>query len=584
MGLAQHLGEGNLPKALFHLERSQNLFEKAFGLNPAGDAAVGYRRILFELIYVHGEMDHHEEKIAYVELMSKRLNFDVTPLAAWPLLKLKRFDEARRAARAAVDRAGPEDSTWRAVGLTALCAIESEMRERFKAYDACMAAADTAMKDQLEGGVALSNAAASAMEIFKFDEAERLYNEAARRPVEGTINPWARLLHLYLRQGRFAEAVGALREMKAYRLSRPAYFDQQDQADAEIAGAAVLIIAGRTEDALRISSRTVARPDRQGTSSAAFEQNEAGNWIVDRAIRLDAARRLEEEASWSPFSEAVKLRARAAKLRVEAWIEAKKVAGVLADRERLTTTLRPECPGSLEVPSWLDAEVIGIVGSGVARAAIKEARIEEVLPPENSEPVFKAFEAEAALLAGDDREALEAAVSVVERLAPTEALAKARAAAIGAEAAVRLGRAEEATALFEVVLRNDPGLIRRLGLTLPVSVTTDGSPAAVEAASMIGRSPRFDVASWGFRLELGQEAVRLTNKDGSELLAVEVPPGNTSGTEQIARRIARTAHFELFVPNVDVTQADIHSLDGGLTGGGSAAERARNILQDLLGP
>jgi hypothetical protein len=36
------------------------------------------------------------------------------------------------------------------------------------------------------------------------------------------------------------------------------------------------------------------------------------------------------------------------------------------------------------------------------------------------------------------------------------------------------------------------------------------------------------------------------------------------------------------VPNVDVTQADIRSLDGGLTGGGSAAERTKNVLQEML--
>ena len=586
MGVAQHLGEGNLPKALFHLQRAEQLFVEAHGEIPAMGTSPWnvYHRTLLELVYVHGEMDHHEEKIRYVDAIESRLGLDYRALKAWPLLKLKRFEEARLLAREAIDRSTEEDRYRRDIGLTALCAIESEMRHRDEAYQACKAAAAPVLKGSNEGGVALTNAGAASMEVFRFDEAERLYTEATRRDVEGTINPWGRLLHLYLRQGRFAEAVSAWREMQKYRMRRPPYFDQQDQADADLAGAAVLIISGRTQDALRITERTVNRPDRQGTSSADFEQNETGNLVLDRMVRLDVARRLEEEASWSKLGEALKLRAKAVKLRLEAWANGRRAATVLSDRERLVTTLRPECPGSIELPSWLDGEVIAIVGAGVSMAAVEAARKDETLPAEKAEPIFRAFEAEAHLLEGDHARALEDAWFVVEQLPQGEVLLRARAAAIGARAAAELGQPERALGLYQRVLSADPGLFRRLGHTLPIQLSPAGdSPAIARAIEHLGDSPLFASTDWGFKLVVGEDALVLLSADGSELARARVPAGGPQrDDEALARRIAKTAHQDLLVPNVDVTQADIHSLDGGLTGGGRANERTKSILEEVL--
>lgn len=584
MGAAQHLGEGNLPKSLFHLERADALLTAQEGRFPAPNSQ-GWsvlRRILLELVYVHGEMDHHEDKVRFVDQVQERLGLDFSALKAWPLMKLKRWEEARVIARQSIE--GSEDhSYWRSVGLTALCAIESELRNRQAAYDACLAAAQPVMRDPHDGGVALSNAASASVEMFKFDEAERLWLESAKRDIEGTINPWGRLTHLYLREGRMAEALSALREMRTYRMARPAYFDQQDQADAELTGAALLLIAGRTEDAHRITSRVAERPDRQGTSSAAFEQNQGGNFIFDRVTKLDVARRLEERAGSAPWREALALRAKAAKLRLDAWALGRRAATILADPERLVTTLRPECPGSLEMPAWLDADVIEIVGPGVALAAIAEARKEETLPEHLAEPVFAALEAEAYLQQGDDARALARAEIGVKGLLPAEALLRARAGAVGAEAARRMGRYAEAVALLGPVLTIDPGVIRRLGHVLPVElVAVEDTPAVREAKAALESSPLFEVGTSGYRLELSEASVALMLPDGSEITRVAVKKAGPRDDEAVARRIARSAHEDLLVPQVDVTQSDIRSLDGGLGGGGRASERAKSVLEEVL--
>lgn len=583
MGAVQHLGEGNLPKALFHLERAERLFIEDHGVRPDREMSPWevYRRILLELVYVNGEMDRHEEKIDYVEAMMQRLDIDYGPLKAWPLMKLKRFEEARAVAKAAI----ANDHSWyQAVGLTALCAVESEQRNRFEAYEACQAAAGPVMAKQGDGAVELSNAAASAEEVFRFDEAERLYLESARRPPAGSVNPWGRLVRLYVRQGRFTEALSAWRQMRKYRATRPGpYFDQQDQSEADLLGVEVMLMAGRIEEAERVTARTVQRPDRQGTSSADATQNEAGAAIVDRVAKLTAARALEEEASLSSWTTAMKLRARALKLRFDAWTIGRRASELLSNRERLTTTMRPECPGSVEGPAWLDFEVTDLVGPGVVLATLPLARSEEVLPPEQAEMVFGIYEAEAQWRAGRSRAALETADETLALLPQYEVMFRARVAAVGADAAERLGRYDDAARLYRQVVMTDPGILRRLGLELPVRFSRmSDSPEVVRAVAMLRGSPRLHEVEWGFDLRVSETEVQLLEPDGSLLTGARVKPGRADSTEASARRIARTVHRDLLVPEVDLTQSDIRSLDGGVGSGGKASERIDGVLKDVL--
>lgn len=588
MGYAQHFGEANLPKALFHLEAAERGFVRAWGIEPDKEASPwqAYYRILLELLYVHGEMDHHEAKILYVDRLRERLGISYEARKAWPLLKLKRFDEARRIAKKAAES---EDEWERAVGLTGLCAVESELRNREAAYEACKDAARRVMRTDSDGAVELSNAAAAAEEMFAFDEAERLYLQATQRQPEGSVNPWGRLVRLYLRQGRLAEALSAWRQMRTYRAGRVgAHMDQQDQAEADLIGAAVMLVAGRGEDAERITRRTVSRPDRQGTSSAASDQNEAGADIMDRVAKQTAARSLEARASIVGWGESLKLHARAWELRYEAWQSGRRAADVLANEERLLSTLRPECPGSIELPSWLDAEVIDLVGPGVALAALKTSRRQETLPEALSEPVFLGFEAEAYWRRGDMERALTLAQEVLRLLPASEALHRARAAAVGAAAAAELGQQSQARALYQVVIAQDPAVIRRLGLRLPVRLVGLGNAQVVaDALDLLEGSPAFDIVDWGLVLQVGLQEVRLVTPDGSVVSSLEVPPrpkGKDAPDLSEAQWLANSVHEGLLAPNLDITQSDVRSLDGSLGTGGKASQRVQDILDEVQAP
>jgi hypothetical protein len=135
--------------------------------------------------------------------------------------------------------------------------------------------------------------------------------------------------------------------------------------------------------------------------------------------------------------------------------------------------------------------------------------------------------------------------------------------------------------MLELVLSNDPGLIRRLGHTLPVEIVPlENTPAVAAAIDHLEGSPLFEIG-WGFQLLVGEHEVVLALSDGSELFRGRVGAGPRD-SESLGRRIAKAAHEELFIPNVDITQADVRSLDGGLGGGGRAAERTRSVLDEVL--
>lgn len=582
MGVAQHLGEANLAKARFHLQRSQELFEARYGTAPdpmATETAV-YRAALVELVYVFGEMDQHAEKIATVDLLRQRLEVDYSPLKAWPLMKLGRFDEAVRLAEEA---SGSPIPFFQAVGRTALCAVESERRRRDAAYAACMAAADPWLDDPSEGAIELTNAGAAAEEMGRFDEAEQLYMMAVARKPEGSANPYGRLTNLYVRQGRFVEALSSWRAMRDYRARRPgAHLDQQDEAEATMLGATLLMMGGRVEEAAKITRRVVERPDRKGTSSAAAEQAFAGVALVDHVVQTAAAERLAERASYAPWSEWPGLSAQATWHRLRAWRSGRKVLQVLADPERLTTSLRPELPGSIEGPTWMDPWIVPLVGSGVARSVIADGRTEETLPLEIAGPIFDVLEATAWAEAGVWRRAGPAAERAFAGLGVQETLLKVRAALIAAQAAEASGDRGRAVARWHWALRTEPGMVRRMGLSVPVDVQVADPGLSGMARQLLG-SPRFRSATWGLRLVLSPDEAVLLDPDGTQVRRVQLEPLEAEegapppGPDAQARARLDQIHAGLFTPVLDLTQGDLRSLDG-VMGSGADADRMMDLL------
>ncbi|MEM6369418.1 MAG: hypothetical protein AAF851_14060 [Myxococcota bacterium] len=571
MGMSLHLGEGNLPKARYHLQRAEALFTERHGRLPGPELQPLLRLILLERIHVHGEMDDHDGKIRAVDELRDRTGIDYAPLKAWPLMKLERFEEARAVARAGIES---ERDFLQSVGRTALCAIESEQRNREAAYAACRASALPWEHDESDGAVEMTNAGAAAEELMRFDEAERLYLEAARRPPEGSVSPYGRLTSLYLRQARIVEAIASLAEVGPYRRRRPgAQYAQQDDAETELILATVLIVAGRLWEAERRTDRALQRPDRKGTSSAASDQSLGGAAIIDRAAKLALAAAQEEEAAIRGWSRSgFEARATALSLRWGAWRASRVARNVLNRPERLFTTFRPEVPGSVEGPEWLDFDAVDIVGPGVALRALSQSEAEETLDPKLAAPVFALFRAEAHALRGEWGLAGQWAAEAETSLPVGLALMRARASLRRAQAAEAAGQWAQARRAHVQVLSTDPSLYRRLDVRLPVMVAA--RPELREVASRLDASPRFQTVAWGFEMELTRMGWLLRSPGGGLIRK------GTWGEAQTPVEMSLHLHDRLLAAQLRLDQTGIRSLDG-MVGPSFDADQ---VLERLLRP
>ncbi len=586
LGIIHHRSEGNLPLALYHLKRSRRLLERRYGRIPFDDSMIGWHSLaITELAAVSGSMGRHRDKVRYLLEYDALYEPSYPADRSWPLMRLRRYDAALAAAIAGLERVDQPDQI--ATARTALCAIEAEQQHRQEAYEACLTAAAMGRQESLGGPTVLTNAAEAALGVLRFDEAEDLTLEAAEHFVTGTVsNPWLDLMLLYLGEGRISEALDALRRMFDWRNRQPAVIDEQNRAETDLASALFLVVAGHPVEAARITTRTLARPDRTGYTSSESEQMEAASALVDRVAQGLAAELAAEAASYASLGAAVLARLESQRRRLRAWTSGRRAAALLADERILLATLRPYLAGAVEIPEWIAPELCAILGPGVVSAALGKARERETLAAASG--YFRAWEAEIALLQGRARDAVAASRRALAELPSSELLLRARVAAIGAQAALEAGAGSEAIELFDHALQIDPGVVRRLGAALPTAFEATPGPIAEAAVGLLRRSPRFVRARGGFRVRVEGLAdagtACLVGPRGTVLACAEAVARAGEGTVDVARRLARELHAAAFAPRIDLTQADLRSLDGSPTaGGGRSRERLKTVLSELVG-
>jgi len=587
MGHVFHRGEGNLPKALFYLQQAKDELARRFGPAPPEDQELQRWQMLMlvEMAFVSGEMGRHEDKLRYLDEHDRLYEPGLPAERGWPLMRLRRYDEARQSVQQAL---ALKDAPYQvAAALTALCAIEAEQQDRQRGYDACLASAIHERKEEDSGPTPFTNAAEASLGLLRMDEAEKLILEGSEHFVTDAVsNPYLDLLQLYLAQGRIPEALDALRQMVSWRNSQPPYMEEQNRAETESASAMFLLIAGRAEDAARITRRALERPDRTGFTSSEPEQMIAASAVIDAVAARLEAELLAEKASYAPFKESLEARFLAVAARLRAWRSGREAAASIHHQRILVSTLRPYLAGSIELPEWLEPELFVALGPGVVAAALARARADEDLA--GADGYFAASAAEIARLEGDAEKALASAEEALEKLPGAEALLRARTAGVGAWAAHELGKTAKNLELLDLLMQIDPGTVRRLGLSLPTTIEAAQTNLAQNAGDLLAASPRFDIeAGLGFRLkvdgnEKGAQACIL-DPHGTRLGCARVVPRAGEDTDTLTRRLVEELHTAAFAPRLDLTQADLRSLDGSPTAaGGRASEKILGVLSDLI--
>jgi tetratricopeptide (TPR) repeat protein len=556
LGMAQHYGEANFPMALFHETRALELFEAAEGPQPTQNQPWRWHaRILAGLTRAHGDLEHYDEQLAlmvrYNELYTPQLKAEL----AWPLMKKREFDKARLAAEEGLATGDPYQVER---AMNALCAIEFEAGDDVKSYEACAEAVEYGRAHFGSAtAVDLGNFAEAARSVFRFDEAERLLMEASKTGLSWYGNPWLELADLYMRAGRLAEALSALREVPRHRATRPAHVRDSDRNEARRALAAFLLLMGRPDEALRITSKASVLPDRRAHNSRDPEQDRSIVALLDRQARLMLAEMTVERAVAEPFYDRWWARAKALWLRFQAWMSARQAARFLDDEARLVGTFAIGTARSAVMPPWLLGELIGALGPGVVRAAVDRVAAEDAR--EGAPAYYEAVLAEVALAQGDYAEAVERAQSALRELQPGDALLRERVRAVLGKA---LSDPRQATTLYEEVLAIDPGLFRRLGWALPVEVRASDAAIDRDLAKAIMRSPRFESSNDGLRIQVEGARICLFGRTGTAWGCGEAQPEEDETGRSYTQRIVDAFHAEIFSPRVDLSRIDINSLDG----------------------
>jgi tetratricopeptide (TPR) repeat protein len=564
IGFVDHYAEADFPRALFHLEQALTLFERRYGDSP--DPSKPWRwhaTLLKELANVHGTLEHYSERLAFIARFNMLYEPDMIADRAWPLMKLGRYQEARAAADAGL--AMDDRPSQRAIALNALCAIEFEAGNDGASYVACKRAVDDGRNGGLEvTAVDLTNFAESSRSLFKLDEAERIGLEATELEVSWYGNPWVELAELYTREGRFAEAFGALKRVPQYRAARPPHVRDADRNETRRAIASFLLVTSRADDAIAVTDRALVLPDRRAHNSRDPAQDRVVVALLDRRAKLLAAEQRSEAGRSEPFYKRPLAWAAATYLRLRALPGKALVERLLRDETRLNGIFRIGTAASAILPPWLAGELVEVLGAGVVHEVLERARARDERA--GASAYYDAFAAEVALRAGDEAHAIELTERAVATLAPGELLLKARTLAVGAEAARRLGRMTQARRWYEEAFLVDPGVFRRLELAVPVRFEVRGDAAAQDVASRLDGSPRLREAQEGLLLRIdatrAEGSACLVGSDHSEISCGRASAKAGDDASALGAKIAADFHDKVFAPRIDMGQTDINSLDG----------------------
>ncbi|PIE17926.1 MAG: hypothetical protein CSA65_07160 [Proteobacteria bacterium] len=571
-----HEEEGNLPRALYHLRQLDAQLMSLYGDPPKGSKARSWhRKVLIRLEAVLGEMDRRKEQLAALARYDAHYEPKLERLKVWPLMKLHRFDEARKIAEKATLS---ENLNIRIAGYNGLLSIEFE-REK---PERCFRVAMRAVNATAERSCILDmNTAEAAFAVFRFSEAERLALKSIQAPIKdcpSSAHPY--LANLYLLRADFQRAIAAVKQARKQGVSRR--LRQQFEMGLNAWLTRLLYTLGRFKESVKLSKRVLRRPDRVGMISYSKELMET-IYTVDHYGALTAwGQRLREQASARSALDALPLWARAQKLEISAWAVRRKVARLLGQERTLRSLLRPYLK---PLPSWQLLTMAEIAGAGVTRRALAVLRHSDEMKAQ-IEPYLLAIEASLARREGARREVLALARRALTSLPKDEALLRGHVQALAAEAALALGEAKAARHYFDRVLHRWPTALRIHGVRLPVRIeATKGALAKVVAERLRGSRRLLTSADkqLGFKvlIEARGDAMRVClNSPQGRRYACSVTEKLKKLEDEDARvvKVIDDFHEKAFAPLIDLTQQDINSLDGSAVRGS-----ADQLLEDVLG-
>lgn len=578
MGVAMQRGEGNLPLARYYLGRARTLFERSPNLQASEQGAELHAHILFEMLLVAGLTEKHEEQIRLVSEYTRLFGVDMGERSGWSLMKLGRHAEARQLM---LKYLKSKDADTRRGALNTLGSIEMSLgnyEEAFRWFTQLKA--ELTERDSINIATLVRNRAEVANVLLKFDvaESDTLLATKYFHP-SSYSNPWMSLSLLYTAEGRIAEAVSAISNMHAWDRRSDPTLEQQRWNDGQQATAIVLLAAGYHEPALQIIRRIRGKPDRRGTTSGTMDQAEIGLLYLWRETLRLQRETLREEMVSDGVQDWLLSAWERLKVERELWAANSRLNALLVPNKRLPWILRPYAPDS-PVTEWMRPGLYGAVGAGLARTELEALLARKGTTAEREEPYLRAALGEVLVRSGAYEKGLAALTIAKNKLPQEEALLRARLETLAAHALERSGELDRAAVAWRNAMERHAGMVRLLDLSIPVTLSSDNSPAANQAVAWLEKSPRFHRGR-GFALAVSSNGQRLyaqlRGRDGAVL--TQASTNMLPDLKDSARMLCKEVHRRAFATKIDLSQMDINSLDGSVTSGDSS----QMSLKDLFG-
>ncbi len=570
--------EGNLARALFLIRKARDDFYTAFGPNPNDvEQRLWLRQILQTEANILGAMDSREEQLVVLKQL-----FDFTQsnqhrvTQIWPLVKLRRFEEARTLGKELIS---DPDYLVRLTAYNSLMAVEDEARKRRAGYDWGIAGRQLT---QGQSCVISMNLALACLQNYKIADAIQYDLEAIKAPdFDCSTHPYAQISGTYLLQGEFQQSISSLLSLRKI----PRIGIQRVQSEMTIRGRLVetLYALNQIPAALDRSRQIAANTDRTGSTSASTENYRLRDLVIHWLILSAQIERSSERLSARPLSDRLPLYKEQLALKLERSETAHLTLPYITYATLMTDIARAYYT---DIKPWYMGQMAELLGYHIFEQIIEEARALETDEIETGNAYYDAYLGELRWRQGKDEEALSLAEKALAALPQQERLFRARIEAWKADTLWRQGQLEAAIPLYSHVFEQFPTAFRILGLRVPIQIETDGGPTGELIAERLQDSPRIYPTDGAFKLQIDAQSERISlclfYPSGRRLSCVEtklsdLEEENLSEEAFLAHAIDRF-HDHAFAPLVDLTQSDLHSLDGR-----PVQVDAATAIEDLLG-
>ena len=552
--------EGNMPRALFHLNRAEELTNYQFVGDALQSGQMEWHYLtLSQLSYVHQLMGNQISSLEYLDKLKTIYGQEVESFRGWPLIKLKQYDAARASANSVLQSSDNQRERSRA--WNTLCAVELASLQPLESMTACNRSISE--DEDIENPandydtVYLSNASEVSLSLLQIDQAEKYLDRATRflNP-QSVADPWIYKLYLTLNQSRFDEARDSLDRMLIWRESQDPIVSVMNRAEHFLVSASFLLIAGYAEDSIKLTTTALNQPDRNGSYSADAAQKDSFAALLNMmANQTEFQIQLENNAS-NNFLDSIFTRLNLTSLQLDSWRAARRAAALFADFEVLQNRLRPYSPLDVHIPEWIEPEIISLIGTGVMSNILEQAYENGAFQLNTG--YYNSYKTEIAALEGKNLEVLSHGESALQLLPQEEGLLRARIAARMASAARAQGNYEEALIYYETTLKQDPSIIRRLAEDLPVLIISDGSDLSNLLKNYISRSPRFTADENGLVLEISSTpdfSICLKSRNGNIISCYNAAAVNNQDSKSNARQLTRLFHSNTFGLGFDISKA-----------------------------